>query len=196
MNKIMIFMIALVLAGIPLVAQTAPLNITHKANKSLHKVAWVNPLPPLPTPAPKPKPAPVKADTINPVTWLQGLAVSDLTNALALAQNDIVTKPCWTFLLGIVQGTIPSLIQTTPGIATGIQVAFNDEAMLASYFNPGGLFDQFGVACAPMINKINVQVVAGGTSIAAGIAGGPAGSAGVLAGLQAILSGVIALPKL
>jgi hypothetical protein len=60
------------------------------------------------------------------------------------------------------------------------------------------MFDQFGLNCAPMINKINVQVTAAGTTIAAAVAGGPGASAAILPGIQAILGGAvaIALPKL
>ncbi len=134
--------------------------------------------------------------TLSSAQQLTGVGAVTATNTSLPV--DIITAPCWTFLLGVVQGTVPAILPTTPGVATFIQTAFDDEARLASWFNPGGMFDQFGLACAPMINKINVLVAAGGTTIAAAVAGGPGASAAIIPGLQAILGGTIALliPKL
>ncbi len=134
------------------------------------------------------------AITLSSPQTITGAAVTATNPNLAV---DIVTAPCWAFLLKLVQASpSASLIQTTPGIASGIQKVFDDEALLLTWFNPGGTFDQFGVACAPMINKINVQVVTGGASIGTAIAGGPGASTALLTGLQTILGGAIALPKL
>ncbi len=134
--------------------------------------------------------------TLSSAQTLIGVGAVTATNTSLPV--DIITAPCWAFLLGVVQGTVPAILPTTPGVATFIQTAFDDEARLASWFNPGGMFDQFGLACAPLINKINVQVAAGGTTIAAAVAGGPGASAAIIPGLQAILGGVVALaiPKL
>jgi hypothetical protein len=140
-------------------------------------------------------PAAAPQKTVDPITWLRNFGTSDLQNALnqATTNNNLTTKPCWTYLLGLAQGSTPSLLPNQAGVATFIETAFDDEQVLANWFAPNGAFDQLNIACAPMYNKAKAQVGIAGAGIAAAIAGGPTGTAALWAAVQALLTGATAL---
>jgi len=163
--------------------------------------------------------APGAANAVDPLTFLRQFSYADVQNALNDANGQTppnkTSAQCWAFLLTLIPppaapasaapGSAPAqtanpataLLPTTPGIASAIQKALDDQQLLLTWFSPNGGLAQLNLACAPLVNLLNVQLATGGglTAAAAAALTNPA-TAPIVAGVQALLTGAIAIiPK-
>lgn len=159
--------------------------------------------------------APGAPNAVDPVAFLSAFSYDDVQNALNDANSqkppNTTAAQCWAFLLTIIPApasapppppTTPapnpatSLLPTTPGVASAIQKALDDQQLLLSWFSPTGGLAQLNLACAPLVNLLNVQIATGGGLTAAAIAAAanPA-TTPIIAGIQTLLTGAIAIVK-
>jgi hypothetical protein len=137
----------------------------------------------------------------NPLVLIQQFSVSDLNNAIALANAqtppDTVAVNCWQTLLPIVQ-----TVQAAPGasagnalqlgIATGIQDTRDAQSLIANLQSPTGPLAKVNVACAPVVVQLQTTLTLLGVGGGVVAAGGPAAATGAIGALNALL---LALPK-
>lgn len=168
----------------------------------------------VPTPQPRPTAAPAAAQpgklTVaqvnqDPLTLLRQFSVNDLNNAIALAQanNDQTSLPCWQKLLSIVQtlnGASPTGSSSSPtgnalqpGIATALQDARDAQQLIANLQSSNGPLAQLNMACAPLVVSTQNTLIQLGLLTGAIVGAAPTGGLSLLPG---IALPALALPKL
>jgi hypothetical protein len=219
-----VLLASLIFAMSPAMAQSSRITGTAATRKAPAKPALCDPLNLLPG-CKNPDGSTAPANAVDPLTFLRQFSYTDLNNALTDANAQTppnkTSASCWAYLLTLVPAPAPaasstgtnptatpstdpststaatSLLPTTPGIASAIQKALDDQQLLVTWLSPGGGLEQLNLACAPLVNMVNARLLTGGTVTAAAAAAltNPA-TAPLIAGLGTLLTGVIALaPK-
>lgn len=119
---------------------------------------------PVPTPSPTPIPAPTKT-SVGPLQGLAAFTITDLQNALAIAQagGDQAGVQCYTYLIPIVQQAAQQLGNPNTTVS-GAFSAFETGRVVATNIKGfiNGVPQGLNLACAPLVvDSTNTLVLLG-----------------------------------